>query len=49
MNRVEMVISVDTLFMSERFRRTGTGIYLRQLLSEWIKLAEILLVRVPRQ
>ena len=32
-----MVVAVDTLFMSARFRRTGTGVYLRHLLSEWIK------------
>jgi glycosyltransferase involved in cell wall biosynthesis len=35
-----MVVAVDTLFMSERFRRTGTGVYLRHLLSEWIKVVE---------
>jgi len=35
-----MVVAVDTLFMSERFRRTGTGVYLRHLLSEWMKVVE---------
>jgi len=35
-----MVVAVDTLFMAERFRRTGTGVYLRHLFSEWLKLAK---------
>src|SRR5689334_11803382 len=35
-----MVVAVDTLFMAERFRRTGTGVYLRHLFSEWSKLAK---------
>lgn len=35
-----MLVAVDTLFMSQRLRRTGTGVYLRRLLSEFIRLAE---------
>lgn len=35
-----MVVAIDTLFMSERFRYTGTGMYLRHLLSACLKLVE---------
>jgi glycosyltransferase involved in cell wall biosynthesis len=35
-----MRVAIDTLFMSQRLRRTGTGIYLRSLLSEFLRLAE---------
>ena len=34
-----MEVAVDTLFMSERFRHTGTGTYLRHLLSECLRIA----------
>lgn len=34
-----MVIAVDTLFLSKRFRYTGTGIYLYHILSECLRYA----------
>ncbi len=34
-----MRIAVDTLFMSNRFRHTGTGVYLSHVLSECLKIA----------
>jgi glycosyltransferase involved in cell wall biosynthesis len=33
-------VAVDTLFLSEQFRHTGTGTYLRHLASEWLRIAE---------
>lgn len=35
-----MIVAVDTLFMSERFRHTGTGTYLRHLVSECVRIGE---------
>jgi len=34
-----MIVAVDTLFLSKRFRYTGTGVYLYHLLSECLKIA----------
>jgi alpha-1,3-rhamnosyl/mannosyltransferase len=36
-----MVIAVDTLFLSKRFRYTGTGVYLFHVLSECLRIAGI--------
>ncbi|MGO8814271.1 MAG: glycosyltransferase family 4 protein [Terriglobia bacterium] len=36
-----MVIAIDTLFLSKRFRYTGTGVYLFHLLSECLRIAGI--------
>ena len=36
-----MVIAVDTLFMSQRFRYTGTGVYLSHVLSECLRVAGV--------
>ena len=35
-----MTVAVDTLFMSKRFRYTGTGAYLFHVLAECLKIAE---------
>ena len=35
-----MIIAVDTLFLSKRFRHTGTGVYLSHVLSECLRIAE---------
>lgn len=36
-----MIVAVDTLFMSKRFRYTGTGVYLSHVLSECLKIAGV--------
>jgi alpha-1,3-rhamnosyl/mannosyltransferase len=41
-----MVIAVDTLFLSKRFRYTGTRVYLHHLLSEFLKMAGIATAKV---
>ena len=33
-----MVVAIDTLFMSRRFDYTGTAVYLRHLLSGWLRI-----------
>jgi len=35
----DLIIAVDTLFLSKRFRHTGTGVYLNNLLSGCLKIA----------
>lgn len=35
-----MIVAVDTLFLSKRFRYTGTGVYLYHVLSECLRTAE---------
>jgi glycosyltransferase involved in cell wall biosynthesis len=34
-----LIVAVDTLFLSKRFRHTGTGVYLYNVLSECLKIA----------
>ena len=34
-----MIFAIDTLFLSKRFRYTGTGVYLYNLLSECVRIA----------
>lgn len=35
-----MVIAIDTWYLSKRFRHTGTGVYLYNLLSRFLKIAQ---------
>lgn len=35
-----MIVAVDTMFLSGRYRYTGTGVYLSSVLSECLKIAE---------
>jgi glycosyltransferase involved in cell wall biosynthesis len=41
-----MIIAVDTLFLSKRFRHTGTGVYLYNLLSECLRITGSELPRI---
>ena len=34
-----MIVAIDTLFLAKRYRRTGTGVYLNNLLLEFLRLA----------
>ena len=36
----EMLIAIDTWYLSKRFRQTGTGVYLYNLLSQFLKIAQ---------
>jgi len=35
-----LIVAIDTLFLSKRFRHTGTGVYLSHVLSECLRIAE---------
>src|SRR5258708_18393988 len=35
----KLIVAIDTLFLSRKFRHTGTGVYLYNVLSECLKIA----------